>query len=103
MNVVEQMVVWLPQAAVMHLILQKQVICLGKGRSFVSQKGPSAYFTPVKTKQVCSSEVWKEQLRLERISEVTQSIQGRADGRGVELLWHCREHSFTRVVHLCGR
>lgn len=61
----------------------EQLICLGKGRSFVSQKGPSAYFTRVETKQICSSGVPKEQLRLERISEVTQSVQGRADGRGI--------------------
>lgn len=32
-NDVEQMVVWLPQAAVMHLILQKQVICWGRGEA----------------------------------------------------------------------
>lgn len=54
----------------------------------MSQKGPSAHFTHAKTKQICSSEVLKEQFRLERISEVTQSTQGRADGRGVDWLWH---------------
>lgn len=70
------------------------------GRSFVSQKGPSAYFTGVKTKQVCSSEVLKEQLRLERISEVTQSMQGRAGGRGIDLLWHSREHSLQSGASL---
>lgn len=93
MNDVEQTVFWLPQAAVMHLVLQKQVICLGNRRSFVSHKGPSAYFTYVKTKQICSSEVSKERFRLERICEVTQSIQGRADGRAFDLLRHSREHS----------
>lgn len=57
----------------------------------MSQKGPSAFYM---CEDKADLQVWipKEQFRLERFSEVTQSIQGRADGRGIDLLWHSREH-----------
>ena len=73
---------------------------IGEGRSFVSQKGPSAYFKSLKTKQICSCLSEMQLLSIDGAVQVGRDFwrsyipyKAGLMAEGLVCFWHSREHS----------